>query len=361
MTRLTRSQKRVPYLAPVSVAAVGEDSRISGEALNLSVAGMLVRSAAACSPGSEVFCDVPLTDGVSRLKGRVTRLQRLTDGTGMAIQFLDLSEQDEAMLNDVVENRSDSTAWGPGQLPSVIIADDLGSDLDAVAETTEVGPPPVAPTHPRSTWYITGPVAATAVVFALLVAVLGWYFSPSANVPAATARRDGTPTGAAPSIVPPAPQIVPPAPVIVPTPPRVAPIDNPVLAAAVGQRNEPKRAARPRRPRPAEALTFDADTNQFRLADSVALDLGGARLTNVAGLTASSPGNLRGINVAVPQDVSEMRVDLPLPEPDSNYGIQVTPSWPTAIAISEKTEVGFTIKFATRAPASARFDWFLAR
>ena len=341
---------------------MGERSRISGEAMNLSVAGMLVRSAAACAPGSEVFCDVALPDGVSRLKGRVTRLQTLTDGTGMAIQFLDLSEQDRALLQDVVERRSVSSGTpGPGPLPSVIIADDIGSDLGALAETTEVGPAP-ARVSPPPTWFASPAVIGTAIGCALAVAGLAWYFSSDpTTVLSSVVHGGGTQSGARASIVPAPPQIVPPAPIIVPTPPRVVPVDNPVLAAAVGQLKDERRLQKNKRPRPPAALTFDPSTQQYRLAESVALDLGGARLTNVAGLNASTRANLRGIDVSVTPDATEMHVQLPAPEADSQYGIQITPSWKTVTAISEKTAAGFTIKFGSPAPESARIDWFLVR
>jgi hypothetical protein len=351
-------------MAPVSVAALGEQSRIAGEAMNLSVAGMLVRSAAACAPGSEVFCDVALPDGVSRLKGRVTRLQTLNEGTGMAIQFLDLTEQDAAMLHDLVERRSLSMGTpGPGPLPSVIIADDIGSDLGALTDNTEVGPAPV-PVSPRPTWFASPAVIGTAVACALGVAALAWFLAERPAVEMSAAPGGAVQAAAPrPSIVPPAPQLVPPPPVIVPTPPRVVPIDNPVLAAAVGQLKGKGKGLSPRskRPRPPAALTFDPSTQQYRLAESVALDLGGARLTNVAGLSAIPRANLRGIDVAVIPEATEMRVELAQPEADSQYGIQITPSWKTVTAISEKTAAGFTIKFGSAAPESARIDWFLVR
>jgi hypothetical protein len=47
------------------------------------------------------------------------------------------------------------------------------------------------------------------------------------------------------------------------------------------------------------------------------------------------------------------------PEGDGAYGVQVTPSWPTMSAISEKTAEGFTITFVAPAPDSATVDWLL--
>jgi len=42
---------------------------------------------------------------------------------------------------------------------------------------------------------------------------------------------------------------------------------------------------------------------------------------------------------------------------DTNYGVDVTPSWNTPVWISSKTNTGFTINFGVFAPASATLDW----
>jgi len=77
--------------------------RIAGQALNLSVAGMFVRAAGSCALGSDVLCDMPLPSGMCQIKGRVTRIQRLPDATGMAIQFIDLPADQQQMLNEVID------------------------------------------------------------------------------------------------------------------------------------------------------------------------------------------------------------------------------------------------------------------
>jgi hypothetical protein len=77
--------------------------RIAGQALNLSVAGMFVHAAGSCALGSDVLCDMPLPTGMCQVKGRVTRVQRLPEATGMAIQFVDLSSYQQTLLNDLID------------------------------------------------------------------------------------------------------------------------------------------------------------------------------------------------------------------------------------------------------------------
>jgi hypothetical protein len=113
------------------------------------------------------------------------------------------------------------------------------------------------------------------------------------------------------------------------------------------------------RPRPAAPLAFDAGTRQYKLTGVTSLDLGGAKLTGVTGLAGVAGANVRGINVGVTADASLLRVSFPTPETDAAYGVQVSPSWPTMSAISDKTAEGFTITFGTPAPASATIDWLL--
>ena len=103
MARLSRTQRRVSYRARVSLAEPGGQVRIAGQAMNLSVAGMFVHAAGSCALGSDVVCDMPLPSGMCQVKGRVTRVQRLPDATGMAIQFVDLPAYQQAMLNDLIE------------------------------------------------------------------------------------------------------------------------------------------------------------------------------------------------------------------------------------------------------------------
>lgn len=48
-------------------------------------------------------------------------------------------------------------------------------------------------------------------------------------------------------------------------------------------------------------------------------------------------------------------------EPDTNYGVIVTPSWGTTAWVTSKATSGFTINFGTAAPAGATVDWILMR
>ncbi|HEX3695816.1 MAG TPA: PilZ domain-containing protein [Polyangia bacterium] len=91
------------YRARVSLAEPGGQMRIAGQALNLSVAGMFVHAAGSCALGSDVLCDMPLPTGMCQVKGRVTRVQRLPEATGMAIQFVDLSSYQQTLLNDLID------------------------------------------------------------------------------------------------------------------------------------------------------------------------------------------------------------------------------------------------------------------
>ncbi|NBO30142.1 MAG: hypothetical protein EBV05_00610 [Cyanobacteria bacterium WB6_1B_304] len=48
-------------------------------------------------------------------------------------------------------------------------------------------------------------------------------------------------------------------------------------------------------------------------------------------------------------------------EYDTNYSIQITPSWVTTVAVVAKRQSGFDVEFGTPAPAGATFDWMLIR
>jgi hypothetical protein len=48
-------------------------------------------------------------------------------------------------------------------------------------------------------------------------------------------------------------------------------------------------------------------------------------------------------------------------EPDHNYAVVATPSWPTTIWVTDKTTTGFVLNFGTAAPAGATVQWLLFR
>jgi hypothetical protein len=76
--------------------------------VNLSPAGILVDAPAPCEVGSDILCDVTLPGGAKMLRGRVARLQPLSDvNVGVAIAFVDLSEDETAALRSLVERYRD--------------------------------------------------------------------------------------------------------------------------------------------------------------------------------------------------------------------------------------------------------------
>jgi hypothetical protein len=104
------------------------------------------------------------------------------------------------------------------------------------------------------------------------------------------------------------------------------------------------------------ALGFDPATLEYYLR--------GGRV-RVEGLAASTtgPSHLRGIAVPVAAQamIHVVQLDPSITEPDNNYAIQVTPSWITQLAVTNKTTTTFSVQFGTPAPAGASIDWFLVR
>ena len=71
--------------------------------------------------------------------------------------------------------------------------------------------------------------------------------------------------------------------------------------------------------------------------------------------------NLRGKNVAVPAKATSCRVRFAHPEADGDYAVFVEQTWLTARAVSDKGPEGFTVSFASPAPAAAKLDWMIVR
>lgn len=86
-------------------------------------------------------------------------------------------------------------------------------------------------------------------------------------------------------------------------------------------------------------------------------------VTNAAGISGDdTPArNLRGKDVAVTTDATTIRIRFATPEADGHYAVFVEQSWLTNRAISEKGPEGFTVSFATPAPAGATLDWMIVR
>jgi hypothetical protein len=69
----------------------------------------------------------------------------------------------------------------------------------------------------------------------------------------------------------------------------------------------------------------------------------------------------KGVNVPVDVGVTNMTVTLPIAEPDTAYGVLVSPGWNTTYWITGKTTTSFTVNFGTAPTAASTFDWFLFR
>ena len=86
-------------------------------------------------------------------------------------------------------------------------------------------------------------------------------------------------------------------------------------------------------------------------------------VSKVSGLSGSSvmANNLRGINIPVPEGAKQMAVTFPTPEPDAHYAAFVELTWLTVKAVANRTEAGFTVKFATPPGKGDQLSWLLVR
>jgi hypothetical protein len=113
---------------------------------------------------------------------------------------------------------------------------------------------------------------------------------------------------------------------------------------------------------PKEAsLTVSRETGELKFQGG-GIRAGGS-VAEVRGLSGDTiqARNLRGKNVAVQEKAVSLRVQFPQPEADGDYAVFLEQSWLTSRAISEKGPNGFTVTFATPAPAGARVDWMIVR
>jgi len=97
-------------------------------------------------------------------------------------------------------------------------------------------------------------------------------------------------------------------------------------------------------------------TNNLRIEqDLLYMDLGTIE-------TSKIKIDQKGILTSVPEGATSIIVSLPLTEPDTSYGVLVTPWWLTTYRISSKTTTSFTVEFGTAAPTGGSYiDWFLFR
>ena len=111
----------------------------------------------------------------------------------------------------------------------------------------------------------------------------------------------------------------------------------------------------------AATLTVDRSSGEFRLEGN-GLRAGGP-VSEVTGLSGDkTPArNLRGKNLSVTAQATKFEVAFPQAEADGDYAVFIEQSWLTNRAIVKKTAEGFTVEFATPAPADARLDWMIVR
>jgi hypothetical protein len=101
-----RTEPRVGFRREVRVIWPGQVGGVVARAVNLSPTGILVDAPTPepCPVGSPVVCDVPLSHGSLRLRGRVAHNRVLSPAkVGMGIAFTDLSPRMVAELRDVVD------------------------------------------------------------------------------------------------------------------------------------------------------------------------------------------------------------------------------------------------------------------
>jgi hypothetical protein len=114
-------------------------------------------------------------------------------------------------------------------------------------------------------------------------------------------------------------------------------------------------------------IGFDPDKENYYLRGAKAIEVENASLNFVRGLSATekSANNLCEVNVPVEANSKNITITFKTPEIDPEYGIQITPSWLTVCAVTDKTETGFKILFEKSPSADGRengkIDWFLAR
>lgn len=84
-----------------------------------------------------------------------------------------------------------------------------------------------------------------------------------------------------------------------------------------------------------------------------------AQKEKIQGRFLTKGGN--GVATAVTATATDVTVALNLPEPNTNYGVLVTPNWDTTVFVTDKTIDDFVVNFGTAAPADATIDWIVFR
>jgi hypothetical protein len=108
-------------------------------------------------------------------------------------------------------------------------------------------------------------------------------------------------------------------------------------------------------------LNVDNATGNLKFDGGAIYSPGG--FTTVGGLsgTSTEAHNLRGINVPVPAQSTSLVVKFPKAEADADYAVFLETNWISLRAITAQTPEGFTVQFATPAPANAKLHWTLIR
>jgi hypothetical protein len=176
---------------------------------------------------------------------------------------------------------------------------------------------------------------------------------PSAGWPGGARVEPAAPTAAAAPAGAPAP--------LAAAPGTLAGVDEPVAVAPPHRHGRPP-AARPRPP--GSPFLLDDSSGRSDLRPGASPETKGEPLPGLGGVAAldgAAGAKVRGTHVAVESSSLYLEVTLPRPESDGKFRVQVTPSWPTTLAIAGKSATGFTVSFGTPAPPEAHLDWRLVR
>jgi hypothetical protein len=114
-------------------------------------------------------------------------------------------------------------------------------------------------------------------------------------------------------------------------------------------------------------IGFDPDKENYYLRGAKAIEVEYASLNYVRGIsgTEKSANNLCEVDVPVEANSKNITITFKTPEIDPEYAIQITPSWLTVCAVTDKTKTGFKVLFE-KSPSedgreNGKIDWFLAR
>jgi hypothetical protein len=107
-------------------------------------------------------------------------------------------------------------------------------------------------------------------------------------------------------------------------------------------------------------LSVDPVTSVMKIDGS---DLSVKGLEDVKGIsgTGEAARNLRGIDLPVSPDATEMEIKFQAKETDNKYSLSILPNWFTMVKIKEKRLDGFVVQFSSKASKNAKIDWQLIR